>query len=104
DAAGNSTLSAGVTVNVANANFFQNEILATGFNLPTAMKFLPDGRLLIAELAGRIGIVPAPYTTPAPSPFLQITTIGSAGVQQGIYDFALDPGFATNHFYYVFYT
>ena len=39
-----------------------------------------------------------------PGLFLQITNIGSAGVQQGIYDIVLDPGFSTNHFYYVFYT
>ncbi|HEX2784696.1 MAG TPA: PQQ-dependent sugar dehydrogenase, partial [Ilumatobacteraceae bacterium] len=104
DAAGNIATSAPVVVNVANNNFFQNDILATGFNLPTAMKFLPDGRLLIAQLAGLIRVVPPPYTTPDPTPFLQITNIGSAGVQQGIYDFAFDPNFATNHFYYVFYT
>jgi glucose/arabinose dehydrogenase/chitodextrinase len=104
DAAGNSTLSAAVAVNVANSNFFQNEILATGFNLPTAMKFLPDGRLLMSELAGKIRILQPPYSTPDPTPFLQISNIGSAGVQQGIYDFALDPNYTTNHFYYVFYT
>ena len=43
---------AGVAVNVANTNFFQNEILATGFNLPTDIEFLPDGRMLVVELAG----------------------------------------------------
>jgi glucose/arabinose dehydrogenase/PKD repeat protein len=104
DAAGNSTVSSGVTVNVANTNYFQNEILATNFNLPTSMKFLPDGRLLITELAGKIRVVPPPYTTPDPTPFLQLTNIGSAGVQQGIFDLALDPNFATNHYYYIFYT
>ncbi len=104
DAAGNSTLSSNVTVSVANSSFFQNEILATGFDLPTAMKFLPDGRLLVAELAGRIRILSAPYTTADPGSFLQLTNVGSAGVQQGIYDFALDPDYATNHFFYVFYT
>ena len=104
DAAGNSTLSSGVTVNVANANFFQNEVLATGFDLPTAMKFLPDGRLLVSELAGRIRVLQPPYTAVDPTPFLQISNIGSAGVQQGIYDFAFDPNFATNRFFYVFYT
>ena len=31
-------------------------------------------------------------------------TSASAGVQQGIYDIVLDPNFATNHYYYVFYT
>ena len=53
---------------------------------------------------GRIRVLPPPYTQPDPTPFLQLTNIGSAGVQQGIYDIALDPNFATNHFYYVFYT
>ena len=68
------------------------------------MKFLPDGRLLVAELAGRIRVIPSPYTTPDATPFLQISNIGSAGVQQGIYDFAFDPAFATNRYFYVFYT
>jgi glucose/arabinose dehydrogenase len=104
DAAGNSRTSAPVTVNVANSNSFQNEILATGFNLPTAMKFLPDGRLLVVELQGTIRVVPPPYTQPDPTPFLQLTNVGSAGVQQGVYDLTFDPNFATNHFYYIFYT
>ncbi len=68
------------------------------------MEFLPDGRLLVAELAGRIRVLSPPYTQPAPTPFLQLTNVGSDGVQQGIYDIELDPNFATNRFYYVFYT
>jgi glucose/arabinose dehydrogenase len=104
DAAGNTKLSAAVAVNVANTSSFQNEILATGFTLPTAIKFLPDGRMLVAELGGTIKVLPPPYTTPAPTPFLQISNIGVNGVQQGIYDVALDPNFSLNHYYYVFYT
>jgi glucose/arabinose dehydrogenase len=104
DVDGQSTMSAPVTVNVANASYFQNEILATGFNLPTAIKFLPDGRMLVVELAGLIKVLPAPYTTPSSTPFLQLTNVGSAGVQQGIYEIALDPNFNTNHYYYIFYT
>ena len=45
-----------------------------------------------------------PYTQASPTLFSQITNIGSAGVQQGIFDIKLDPNFTTNHFYYVFYT
>ena len=106
DTSGNATLSSPVTVNVSNTNFFQNEILATGFNLPTVIKFLPDGRLLVAEIAGTIKIVPPPYTTSDPTPFLQLNLNipGYAGLQQGIFDIALDPNFVTNHYYYVFYT
>jgi glucose/arabinose dehydrogenase/PKD repeat protein len=97
-------VSAPISVNVTNVNRFQNEVLATGFQLPTSIEFLPDGRMLVVELAGRIRVLPPPYTTPDPGSFLQITNIGSAGVQQGIYDIALDPDFATNHYFYVFYT
>lgn len=104
DGAGNTTTSAPVNVNVANADYFQNEILATGFELPTTFEFLPDGRMLVAELQGRIKVLPPPYTQPSPTLFLQISNIGSAGVQQGIYDLVLDPAFATNRHYYVFYT
>ena len=60
--------------------------------------------MLVVELEGRIQVLPAPYTTPDPTPFLQLTNIGSAGVQQGIYDIVLDPSFSTNRFYYIFYT
>ena len=98
------TLSALVNVTVANSDYFQNQVLATGFDLPTNIEFLPDGRMLVAELAGKIKVLPPPYTTPDPTLFLQITNIGAGGVQQGIYDIALDPDFATNHYYYVFYT
>ena len=93
-----------MTVNVTNTAFFRNEVLATGFDLPTSMEFLPDGRLLLVELAGRVRLLAPPYNQTSPTPFLQITNIGSAGVQQGIYDIALDPNFSTNRHYYVFYT
>ena len=78
DAAGNTTISAPVTVNVANATAgsFENEVLATGLDLPTAMKFLPDGRMLVAELGGKIKVLPAPYTQADPTPFLQLTNVG----------------------------
>ena len=82
DINGNTALSAPVTVNVANTGFFQNEILATGFNLPTAMKFLPDGRMLVVELAGTIKVLPPPYTQADPTPFLQLTNVGSAVMGQ----------------------
>lgn len=103
DTSGQTAVSAPINVNVVNSDYFQNEILTTGLDLPTAMKFLPDGRMLVTELQGKIKVIPAPYTTPDPTPFLQITT-GTSGVQQGIYDLALDPAFTTNHYYYIFYT
>ena len=71
DTSGNTPLSAPVSVNVANTGTFENEVLATGFDLPTAIKFLPDGRMLVAELGGTIKVLPPPYTQADPTPFLQ---------------------------------
>ena len=105
DTSGNTAVSAPVNANVANSDFFQNEVLATGFDLPTAMKFLPDGRMLVAELRGKVKIVPPPYTSPGATPLLQITNLGNVSqIQQGIFDLALDPDFVTNHYFYIFYT
>jgi glucose/arabinose dehydrogenase len=106
DAAGNtSSLSSAATGTTrSQGTFFQNEVLATGFDLPTNIEFLPDGRMLVVELQGKILVLPPPYTQPDPTPFLQLTNVGSAGVQQGLYDIVLDPNFISNHYYYVFYT
>jgi len=106
DAAGNETTSSGVVVEVANPDVFQNDILATGFDLPMKILFLPDDRMLIAELSGTIKILPPPYTTTEVEHFLELNLDipGYAGLQQGIMDVALDPDFLSNRYYYVFYT
>ncbi|MET0165172.1 MAG: PQQ-dependent sugar dehydrogenase [Vicinamibacterales bacterium] len=107
DAAGNVATSTPVTVNVANTSAFQNEVLATGLDLPTSLVFLPDGRMLVTELPGKIKVLSAPYTAVSATPFLALANVGNdgyAGLQQGIFSIALDPSFATNHYYYVFYT
>jgi glucose/arabinose dehydrogenase/PKD repeat protein/chitodextrinase len=104
DTDGKTTLSALVNVTVANSDHFQNQVLATGFDLPMNIEFLPDGRMLVAELAGKVKVLSPPYTTPDPSLFLEISNIAAGGVQQGIFDIELDPNFANNHYYYVFYT
>jgi glucose/arabinose dehydrogenase len=104
DAAGNLATSATVTVSVSNpSQQFQNEILITGLDLPTTIEFLPDGRMLIAELLGTIHVASFPYTSVNPMPFGTITNIGTPA-QQGIMDIVLDPDFVNNHYYYVFYT
>ncbi len=60
--------------------------------------------MLVVELQGRINVLPPPYLQPDPTLFLQLTNVGSAGVQQGVYNICLDPAFATNHYYYIYYT
>ena len=61
--------------------------------------------MLVGELGGQDQGPAAAVHDPATRRlFLQITNVAPAGVQQGLYDLALDPNFATNHYYYVFYT
>ena len=68
------------------------------------MVFLPDGKMLVAELGGTIRLVLPPYTQIQSTPFFQISNLGRNGVEQGLYDIAIDPNFATNHYIYVSYT
>jgi glucose/arabinose dehydrogenase len=107
DAAGNvspaSAPAAAVTF-AAPSGVFQNEILVSGLSLPTAIKFLSDGTMLVLELGGTIQKVHTDTWQVDPVPFLTLTNIGTLNGQQGLMDLVLDPGFATNHFYYLFYT
>ena len=108
DQAGNVSLSAPVTVNVANSGVFQNEILATQFTLPTSFAFLPDGRMLVAQMPGTVKVLPPPYTTPDATPFLTLSNISPVntvnGDINGLMNIVVDPNFATNHYFYVNYT
>ena len=81
---------------------FQHEIVATGFNLPTVLKFLPDGRMLIGELGGKIWILQPGVSQVDPVPFLQLADVGAGG-ERGLNDVVLDPDFVNNGHYYVFY-
>jgi glucose/arabinose dehydrogenase/PKD repeat protein len=92
------------TLPAGSTGVFQNEILISGMNLPTALQFLPDGSMLILELGGTIWEVPAGSTQVGPTPFLSLTNVGSLNGQQGLMGMVLDPDFANNHQYFVFYT
>ncbi|MBK7951380.1 MAG: PQQ-dependent sugar dehydrogenase [Deltaproteobacteria bacterium] len=88
----------------ASGDQFTNEVVVAGLNLPTNIVFLPDGSLLIGELGGTIRVLAPGATALEPTPFLALTNVGSTNGQQGLMDIELDPDFATNGFYYVFYT
>ena len=60
--------------------------------------------MLVLELGGKIWKVTFNTWAVQPSPFLQIGNIGTTGGEQGLMDLVLDPDFATNRYYYVFYT
>jgi glucose/arabinose dehydrogenase len=70
---------------------------------PTALAFTPDGRLLVTTQGGQLRVYKdgALLATPALS-------FGAGSIcsnsEQGLLGVAVDPGFATNRFVYLFYT
>lgn len=69
------------------------ESLASGLEHPWGMAFLPDGRLLVTERAGRLRILSSEGSLSKP---LQGTPAVFAEGQGGLLDVALDPGFRSN--------
>jgi glucose/arabinose dehydrogenase len=67
--------------------------VATGLESPWALAFLPDGRMLVTEKAGRLRIVGADGRVGAP--LAGLPQVDAAG-QCGLLDVAVDPDFAKN--------
>ena len=93
----------GDTAAAAPPPLFQSETLIGGLDQPTTLQFLPDGRMLILEREGDIELVPAGGTQVQPTPFLRLTNINSQ-FDRGLVGITLDPNFATNGWYYVYYS
>jgi glucose/arabinose dehydrogenase len=67
--------------------------VAAGLENPWSLEFLPDGRMLVTEKAGRLRIVAADGTKSVPVE--GVPAVVSAG-QAGLLDVAVDPAFASN--------
>jgi len=80
---------------------FGVQTFATGAGFPTAMDFAPDGRLFIAEKNGAVRYITAEGQISAP--VLALTNIDTRG-ERGLLGFTLDPDFAENGYFWVFYT
>lgn len=75
--------------------------VAEGLEHPWGLAFLPDGRMLVTERAGRLRLV-----TPdgaVSEPLAGVPDVYARG-QGGLLDVALDPAFAENHFIYLSYS
>ena len=69
---------------------------------PTRLVIAPDGRIFIAEQAGRIKIVERSILLS--QPFLNIATRVDSQGERGLLGIAFDPNFLVNQWVYVFYT
>ncbi len=79
---------------------FVQEIVASGFDAPTDMAFLPDGRMLVAEHAGLIKLTGPGGTT---TTFLDLRSKVNNYGERGLIGIAVDPQFQQNGFVYAYY-
>ena len=80
---------------------FDRAVVASGLDQPTDFRFLPDGRIIVAERGGVIKMVDDSGTVLAqPVATLQVNDLFERGIQ-GI---AVDPDFSSNGYIYVAYT
>lgn len=83
---------------------FQHELVANGFGLPSSAVFLPDGRMLVTTLQGRIFITtPLDERPVLSSVYMDIPNVNNTG-EHGLIEIMLDPEFSTNNHFYVFYS
>jgi glucose/arabinose dehydrogenase len=82
------------------AGFTQSQV-ASGLTGPTDMEFAPDGRLFVAEEAGKV-LIAKPDGTLAT--FLDISSKVDIAGERGLLGVTFDPSFATNNFVYLHYT
>lgn len=79
-----------------------SETVVATANFPTALRFLPDGRLLYTEKnTGNVRVVQANGTL-TPTPYATVS-VENAG-ERGLLGLAIDPDFNSNGFVYIFHT
>jgi len=81
---------------------FVQEAIAAGFTLPTDFVFAPDGRLLVAEKAGRVRIVQ--NGTVLGAPLLDISERVNSMFDRGLLGITLHPDFPATPYLYAAYT
>jgi len=79
---------------------FARVLVAGNISTPTAMAFLPDGRIFVCEQTGAVRVIKDGVLLP--QPFLQVTVMSTG--ERGLLGVAIDPDFEINQFVYVYYT
>ena len=74
----------------------------TGLDFPVAVAWAPDGRMFVAEHAGKVRVVSAAGSL-AEEPLLDISDHTNLIIDQGILGLAVDSDFEANHYLWILY-
>src|SRR5215212_735363 len=74
--------------------------VATGMTSVTRMALLPDGRILVCEQSGILRVIENGVLRSTP----YLTVDADSFSEHGLLGITLDPNFATNKFFYLYYT
>src|SRR3989338_9246997 len=77
---------------------FETEILAENLDVPWAIDFLPDGRMIFTERNGNVNVLDNGKTEVVAD--INVTEVA----ESGLLGIAIDPEFENNNFIYVYYT
>ena len=78
-----------------------SDALVASVGSPTALAFTPDGRMLITTQTGLLRVYEGTLLT---TPALDISSRVCTESERGLLGIAVDPGFASNGFLYLYYT
>ena len=82
---------------------FEERTVASGLTAPTAVDWAPDGRMFVAEKAGRVRVVTAAGTLLS-TPLLDISDHVHPSGDRGLLGIAVDSSFSSNRYLYLLYT
>jgi glucose/arabinose dehydrogenase len=80
---------------------FTQSPVVSGLTDPMDMEFAPDGRLFVAEQAGKLRVIRSNGNL---ATFLDISTKVDSRGERGLTGVAFDPNYSTNRFIYLYYT
>ena len=84
------------------AGFQEEALVETGLSAPTTMAIAPDGRLFVAEQAGRLLVIKDDQLLT--DPFVDLTGVVDSAKERGLLGVAFAPDFSENGFVYLYYT
>src|SRR5262245_55307736 len=82
---------------------FQETTVASGFTAPTDVAWAPDGRMFVAEKAGKVRVV-ASSGSLVSAPLIDISDHVHQSGDRGLLGIAVDSNFASNKYLYLLYT